>query len=206
MNERESGLPARESMEFDTVIVGARPVGLAAAIRLKQMAAAADRDISVVVIEKGSDAHPIRGGDRPHRACRADSGLERAGRAGDDTGHERSFPLSWSGRILAPSGIPNAAAHEQPWQLHCKRWLSEQSPIAKDLRRVRNAKPLWSRFGTALDIPLAGIDMWLNTIVLRSAIVRPASMRYWRDLTASLVSRLMPKTACIALGLVFDSN
>ena len=63
MNERESGLPARESMEFDTVIVGARPVGLAAAIRLKQMAAAADRDISVVVIKKGSDvgAHILSG-------------------------------------------------------------------------------------------------------------------------------------------------
>jgi electron-transferring-flavoprotein dehydrogenase len=38
-------------------------------------------------------------------------------------------------------------------------------PIAKDLKRVRNAKPLWSRFGTALGIPLGGIDMWLNTII-----------------------------------------
>jgi len=38
-------------------------------------------------------------------------------------------------------------------------------PIAKDLRSVRNAKPLWSRFGTALGIALGGIDMWLNTIV-----------------------------------------
>jgi electron-transferring-flavoprotein dehydrogenase len=38
-------------------------------------------------------------------------------------------------------------------------------PIAKDLKPVRNAKPLWSRFGTALGIPLGGIDMWLNTII-----------------------------------------
>jgi electron-transferring-flavoprotein dehydrogenase len=38
-------------------------------------------------------------------------------------------------------------------------------PIAKDLRPVRNAKPLWSRFGTALGIPLGGIEMWLNTLV-----------------------------------------
>jgi electron-transferring-flavoprotein dehydrogenase len=37
-------------------------------------------------------------------------------------------------------------------------------PIARDLKRVRNAKPLWSKFGTALGIPLGGIDMWLNTI------------------------------------------
>ncbi|MEM7749506.1 MAG: electron transfer flavoprotein-ubiquinone oxidoreductase [Pseudomonadota bacterium] len=38
-------------------------------------------------------------------------------------------------------------------------------PIAKDLKKVRNAKPLWSRFGTAIGIGLGGIDMWLNTII-----------------------------------------
>ncbi len=38
-------------------------------------------------------------------------------------------------------------------------------PIAKDLRKVRNAKPLWSKFGTAVGIGLGGIDMWLNTII-----------------------------------------
>jgi electron-transferring-flavoprotein dehydrogenase len=38
-------------------------------------------------------------------------------------------------------------------------------PIARDLKRVRNVKPLWSRFGTMLGVPLGGIDMWLNTII-----------------------------------------
>jgi electron-transferring-flavoprotein dehydrogenase len=38
-------------------------------------------------------------------------------------------------------------------------------PIARDLRPVRNAKPLWSRFGTYAGIALGGIDMWLNTII-----------------------------------------
>ena len=52
-------LPAREAMEFDVVIVGAGPAGLAAAIRLKQI----KPDISVVVVEKGSEvgAHILSG-------------------------------------------------------------------------------------------------------------------------------------------------
>jgi electron-transferring-flavoprotein dehydrogenase len=50
-------------MEFDVVIVGAGPAGLAAAIRLKQLAAAGDREISVCVLEKGSEvgAHILSG-------------------------------------------------------------------------------------------------------------------------------------------------
>ena len=53
----------RESMEVDVVIVGAGPSGLAAAIRLKQMAAEAGRDIEVTILEKGSEvgAHILSG-------------------------------------------------------------------------------------------------------------------------------------------------
>ena len=39
------------------------------------------------------------------------------------------------------------------------------SPVHKDLKRVRNVKPLWSRYGTALGVGLGGLDMWLNTII-----------------------------------------
>src|SRR5438874_1437348 len=45
----------RESMEYDAVIVGAGPAGLAAAIRLKQLAGEGGREVSVCVLEKGSE-------------------------------------------------------------------------------------------------------------------------------------------------------
>lgn len=53
----------RDSMSFDVVIVGAGPAGLAAAIRLKQLATSAGREVTVVVLEKGASlgAHILSG-------------------------------------------------------------------------------------------------------------------------------------------------
>ncbi len=75
--------PAREAMEFDVVIVGAGPAGLAAAIRLKQLSP----DASVVVVEKGSEvgAHILSGrGDRSRRPRPAAARMAQRGHADQD--------------------------------------------------------------------------------------------------------------------------
>ncbi|TWI67576.1 electron-transferring-flavoprotein dehydrogenase [Pseudoduganella lurida] len=60
----------REAMEYDVVIVGGGPAGLAAAIRIKQLAQQTEKEISVVVLEKGGElgAHILSGAVMDPRA------------------------------------------------------------------------------------------------------------------------------------------
>jgi len=57
--------------------------------------------------------------------------------------------------------IANGRANDEVVEIE-NEWRA--SDIGKDLRRVRNVKPLWSKFGTAVGVAFGGLDMWTNTL------------------------------------------
>jgi len=59
----QANIPAKESMHFDVIIVGAGPAGLATAIRLAQLAKAANTNLEICILEKGAEvgAHILSG-------------------------------------------------------------------------------------------------------------------------------------------------
>jgi electron-transferring-flavoprotein dehydrogenase len=61
----------------------------------------------------------------------------------------------------AAAALSGGRAHDELADYEAS-WRS--SPIGKDLWRVRNAKPLWSKLGTLIGIALGGFDMWCNTL------------------------------------------
>ncbi len=125
-------LPPRDSMEFDVVIVGAGPAGLAAAIRLKQLNA----DLSIVVVEKGSEvgAHILSGAvidpqalDKLIPAWREDADCPLKTQVKDD----RFFWMTSSSAIRLPSFMMPPLMNNH----HCYigslgdvcRWLAPQA-------------------------------------------------------------------------------
>ena len=59
------------------------------------------------------------------------------------------------------AAIRTGRANDEPAEIETE-W--RQTLIGQDLKRVRNVKPLWSKFGTGLGIALGGLDMWTNQL------------------------------------------
>ncbi|NNH63648.1 electron transfer flavoprotein-ubiquinone oxidoreductase [Rhizobium laguerreae] len=60
------------------------------------------------------------------------------------------------------AAITAGRSHDEVTEIESE-W--RKGDIGKDLKRVRNVKPLWSKFGTALGVALGGLDMWTNQLL-----------------------------------------
>jgi electron-transferring-flavoprotein dehydrogenase len=137
----------REAMEYDVVIVGAGPSGLSAAIRLKQLAEKAGTELSVCVVEKGSEvgAHILSGAVIEPRALEElfPDWKERGAPLNTPVKEDRFLFLTTEKGLQAAHAAPDAQRrqlHRQPGQRGALAGRAGRGAGRRDLPGLRRRR------------------------------------------------------------------